>query len=206
MADMKRFTVRRAWPRYAGDVVEPVLIVIDGHMAEGLTEQQYAANGATFEQDAKALFDAFRSLPGGTFCQLLGLMLQEKASHFIVSHLESEPKKDAPKPNADVAMYRALYLGDSLGNPGPTLLNHAADVLKPFAPVTAEELRRKATAEHQALLAAKGDTDLVEELVDACEAALLLFDSDSASLDAREVEQFLRTTVAKAHGKGVSGG
>src|SRR5262245_31060957 len=161
MADMKRFTVRSAAPRFKEDVVEPVVIVIDGHMPEGLTDEQYAANGVTFESDAKALFEAFRSLPGGTFCQLLGLMLQEKASHFIVSHFSVGSDPNGPKGNADITMYAALNQGDSLGNPGPTLLHHAADILQTYAPVTARELREKADVEHRALLAAKGDTDLV---------------------------------------------
>jgi hypothetical protein len=40
-----------------------------------------------FEMEAQTIFRALRdSLPGGTFDQLVGLMLQEKASHFIVSH------------------------------------------------------------------------------------------------------------------------
>jgi hypothetical protein len=200
--EVKRVAVQLAGP-IADRVPIPTVIVIDDRMTSGLTDEEYMANGVIFEKDAKALFDALlAALPGGTFCQLLGLMLQEKASHFIVPHLSPESNQSAPKAKADVAMYRALLLGDSLGNSGAVLLNHAADILTPFAPVTADELRRKATAEHNAILAASGDTDLTEELVDACEAALLLFDSDSASLDAREVEQFLRTTVAKAHGKG----
>ena len=40
--------------------------------------------------DANKLHEAlYQSLPGGTYDRLLGLMLQKKASHFIVPHFEA---------------------------------------------------------------------------------------------------------------------
>jgi hypothetical protein len=42
-----------------------------------------------FYEDALDLFKALRaSLPGGTFDQLLALMLREKASHFVVPYFD----------------------------------------------------------------------------------------------------------------------
>lgn len=53
----------------------------------------------------------------------------------------------------------ACELGDFLGNPGPFLLNYAADLLNKFAPITAEELRRKAESEQKAILKARGESE-----------------------------------------------
>lgn len=46
-------------------------------------------------------------------------------------------------------------IGDFLGNSGPVLLNHAADLIEQFAPITAKELRRKAEFEQAAIAATK---------------------------------------------------
>lgn len=51
----------------------------------------------------------------------------------------------------------ACQSGDSLSNPGPDLLLYAADLVKNFAPVTASELRRKASLECAALAKAHGE-------------------------------------------------
>lgn len=53
-------------------------------------------------------------------------------------------------------LFDACKKGDSLGNCGPFLLQHAADLIKDFAPHTANDLRRKADAEAIALARAEG--------------------------------------------------
>jgi len=53
-------------------------------------------------------------------------------------------------------LLEACLIGDSLGNCGPALLENAADLLNYFAPITAKELRRKATAERAAIAKARG--------------------------------------------------
>lgn len=50
----------------------------------------------------------------------------------------------------------ACRLGDFLGNEGPFLLTYTADLIEPFAPTTAKELRRKARAEMYAIIKAEG--------------------------------------------------
>lgn len=58
------------------------------------------------------------------------------------------------------SMLAALELGDVLGNPGPALLEHAAELLGDFAPHTTKELYRKAEAERQAILKARGQKEV----------------------------------------------
>ena len=83
-------------------------------------------------------------------------MLQRKASHFIVSHWSPARREaDAQLIIAAPDLLNACQMGDSLGNEGPVLLEYAADVIEPFAPVTAVELRRKAGAERNALIKAE---------------------------------------------------
>jgi hypothetical protein len=54
----------------------------------------------------------------------------------------------------------ACKLGDSLGNDGPFLLRYVAELIDGFAPITAEELHRKAEAEEAAIAQAQGVLDV----------------------------------------------
>ena len=50
----------------------------------------------------------------------------------------------------------ACLMGDILGNNGPFLLRHVAELIERFAPASASELRRKADAEEEAITEAVG--------------------------------------------------
>jgi len=69
---------------------------------------------------------------------------------------ETVAPQNKPLIKAAPELLGACELGDSMGNPGPVLLNFAADLIETFAPSTAAELRRKAEAEHAAILKARG--------------------------------------------------
>jgi hypothetical protein len=82
---MKKVEVRAAQP-IGTQVIVPVQITISGYIKTDLKADLSKVRGE-FEKDAQLLFDALRdTLPGGTFDRLLGLMLAEKASHFVVRH------------------------------------------------------------------------------------------------------------------------
>lgn len=85
--------IEKASPRYKGDVVEDIEIRIHKTVdLDGLADSR-----EVFKQDAQDLFNALRSLPGGTFDQLLILMLQKTASSFIVPHDFHDKELAAPK-------------------------------------------------------------------------------------------------------------
>jgi hypothetical protein len=152
----KHITVRGAQPHTREQEPERVYITINGCFpySTGSEEAELLRQG--FKEDAEKLFEALMSLPGGTFCQLLVLMLQEKASQFIVSH---RPTAEYRKMEAAPEMFKALELGDSLGNDGPYLLDYAAGMIHTFAPHTTQELHRKAEAERKALAKARGESE-----------------------------------------------
>jgi hypothetical protein len=80
----KYVAVRAAEP--IGDqVIDPVVITISGHYPRK-TKEDLDRLQQQFKIDAWKIFDGLRSLPGGTFDQLLILMLQKSASSFVVPH------------------------------------------------------------------------------------------------------------------------
>lgn len=108
--------VRAAEP--IGDqVITPTKIIIEGHYPTA-TKQECERLAQQFKIDAWKIFNALRSLPGGTFDQLLILMLQASASSFVVPHNFREREQAAPdlleacKAFVDVAPsegHRCLY-------------------------------------------------------------------------------------------------
>ena len=72
----------------------------------------------------------------------------------VVAEVPARREKDAVLIASAPDLLAACRLGDGLGNEGPYLLEYAADLLEPFAPPTANELRRKARAEAEAIGAA----------------------------------------------------
>jgi hypothetical protein len=82
----KHITVRAAQPHTKEQEPERVYITINGCFPYSTGSEEVEQLRQGFKEDAEKLFEALMSLPGGTFCQLLVLMLQEKASQFIVSH------------------------------------------------------------------------------------------------------------------------
>jgi hypothetical protein len=131
----KHITVRAAQPHTREQEPERVYITINGCFPYTTGSEGTEQLRQGFKEDAEKLFQALMSLPGGTFCQLLVLMLQEKASQFIVSH--------------------------------------------------------KPTAEYRKMEAAS-------DLYDACENALLVWESNSASVDPDEVCAMLNEALTKA--------
>lgn len=82
---VKQIHVRAAAP--IGDrIVDPVMINISGYILDPTNKAQAFEVKEKFKEDAELLFYGLRSLPGGTFDQLLILMLQHTASSFIVAH------------------------------------------------------------------------------------------------------------------------
>jgi hypothetical protein len=81
------YHVRAAQP--IGDQIIPkVSIEISDYIPDSLSRMDGGEDHvrAIFKNDAEIIFNALRSLPGGTFDQLLILMLQRTASSFIVAH------------------------------------------------------------------------------------------------------------------------
>jgi len=90
----KYVAVRAAEP--IGDqVIDPVIITISGHYPTR-TKEDLDRLQQQFKIDAWKIFNGLRSLPGGTFDQLLILMLQKAASSFVVPHnFHDEKEKEA---------------------------------------------------------------------------------------------------------------
>lgn len=87
---MKRIVVRRAQDSGPSDPVESVLIeigpVFDVPLRDTTLPLDFSRHERAFHEDAQAVETALHHhLPGGTYCQLLALMLQRRASHFVVS-------------------------------------------------------------------------------------------------------------------------
>jgi hypothetical protein len=101
----KHITVRGAQPHTKEQELERVYITINGCFPHSLGDEAVAQLRQGFKEDAEKLFQALMSLPGGTFCQLLVLMLQEKASQFIVSH---KPTAEYRKMEAAPTMFQAI--------------------------------------------------------------------------------------------------
>jgi hypothetical protein len=101
----KYFVVRGAQPHTKEQEPERVYITINGCFPHSLSDEAVAQLRQGFKEDAEKLFQALMSLPGGTFCQLLVLMLQEKASRFIVSH---KPTAEYRKMEAANDLLKAL--------------------------------------------------------------------------------------------------
>lgn len=80
-----RIHVRKAQPTGSHSVPD-IQIEISGHIPESRTEEGMNQIRQAFQADAEKIFNGLRSLPGGTFDQLLILMLQKQASSFIVPH------------------------------------------------------------------------------------------------------------------------
>lgn len=81
----KHITVRGAQPDTRNEEVESVYVTITGCFPYSLSDEDLTQTRQGFKEDAEKLFPALRSLPQGTFDQLLVLMLQDTASSLIVS-------------------------------------------------------------------------------------------------------------------------
>jgi hypothetical protein len=92
MRQVTGIDVRRAGP--VGERHVPVVhIVIEEEMPHLRGSETLAQLDARFLEDARVIEKGLiESLPGGTYDRLLGLMLQRKASHFIVPW--AEPTKE----------------------------------------------------------------------------------------------------------------
>jgi hypothetical protein len=132
----KHITVRGAQPHTKEQEPERVYITINGCFPYSITEEDLIETREGFKEDAERVFIALQSLPGGTFCQLLVLMLQEKASQFIVSH---KPTAEYRKMEAASEMFTACeaalngleYIGNSHPNTtGKAQRAEAIDLLR----------------------------------------------------------------------------
>jgi hypothetical protein len=141
-----RIVIAKAQP--IGDqAVLDVIIKITGQLPY---HPELADQAAFMDGQAVKLEAALHgSLPGGTYDRLLATMLERKAGHLRVSW-EQPPQE----PTVVEQALAACRIGDYLGNDGSYLLYTAAEMLDNIAPVTAEELRRKAHAEHEVIGAA----------------------------------------------------
>lgn len=90
----KDIIVRGAQPDTKDQKIETVYIEIAGHFPYSIKDEELDQVREGFKEDAKKLFDALRSLPGGTFDQLLILMLQRTATSFIVAHNFHDEKEE----------------------------------------------------------------------------------------------------------------
>lgn len=82
----KDIIVRGAQPNTKDQKIDTVYIEITGHFPYSIKAEELEKTREGFKEDAQKLFDALRSLPGGTFDQLLILMLRKTASSFVVPH------------------------------------------------------------------------------------------------------------------------
>jgi hypothetical protein len=104
----KHITVRAAQP--TDKAIEPTYISINDRFPYAVSDEDITQTRAGFAEDAQKLFDALlSSLPGGTFCQLLVLMLQEKASQFIVSHRKTADYQKMEAANDLFSALEALH-------------------------------------------------------------------------------------------------
>lgn len=85
-----------------------------------------------------------------------GLRVLGGATLRVVAEVPARRESDARLIAAAPDLLNACQIGDVLGNEGPALLEYAADLLEPFAPMTADELRRKAGVEAEAIVMARG--------------------------------------------------
>lgn len=90
----KHITVKAAQPNTRDQEIEPVYLTITGCFPYSLSNDDLSETREGFKEDAERLFIALRSLPRGTFDQLLVLMLQDTASSLIVSLGTMEPKEE----------------------------------------------------------------------------------------------------------------
>jgi hypothetical protein len=90
----KHITVRAAQPDTRHQEIEPVYLTITGHFPYSTNKADLYATKEGFKEDAERVFIALKALPGGTFDQLLILMLQATASSLIVA-------TDPPLSNAE---------------------------------------------------------------------------------------------------------
>lgn len=84
MPSTKYISIHAAEP-IGDEIIEAVCITIDGHLSSQ-TREDVERLQQQFKIDAWKIFNALRSLPGGTFDQLLILMLQKCATSFVVPH------------------------------------------------------------------------------------------------------------------------
>lgn len=89
---MKTLNIFRAQPSYKDDDdrTPPVSIVIDTVIPElgrnMPTPEFWKEAHHRFDKEAQMVHEGLKSLPGGTYDRLLGLMLANKATHFNVAH------------------------------------------------------------------------------------------------------------------------
>lgn len=103
---VNEITVRGAQPKTREEEIKTAIITISGCFPYSTSDEEVGRLRQSFLEDAETLFQALLdSLPGGTFCQLVGLMLQEKASHFIVSY---KPTVEYQKIEAASEMFDTL--------------------------------------------------------------------------------------------------
>jgi hypothetical protein len=87
---MKTVQICQAEP-VGNQIIPSVIIEISRSLRDGDTtltqHSSYEEHDAVFMHEASQIEEALHdSLPGGTYDRLCGLMLQRKASHFVVSH------------------------------------------------------------------------------------------------------------------------
>lgn len=95
----KYISVRAAQPDTRDQKVEPVYITITDCFPYSIEAEELERTREGFKEDAERLLIGLRSLPGGTFDQLLILMLQDTASSLIVSLGSMQPKKESEVTN-----------------------------------------------------------------------------------------------------------
>lgn len=106
----KDIIIRGAQPDTKDQKVETVYIEIAGHFPYSIKDEELDQVREGFKEDAKKLFDGLRSLPGGTFDQLLILMLQKQASSFIVPHNFHDAGENQPKSSMLILLEKAYPL------------------------------------------------------------------------------------------------
>lgn len=102
----KHITVRAAQSSARNREVESVYLTITGCFPYATGKADLYAVTEGFKEDAERVFLALRSLPGGTFDQLLILMLKKTASSFIVPHDFHDEEK--PKSSMLALLEKAL--------------------------------------------------------------------------------------------------
>jgi hypothetical protein len=99
----KHITVRAAQPVTRDQEIESVYLTITGFFPYSVSDGAMENIRHGFKEDAAKVFEALRSLPGGTLDQLLILMLQAAVSSLIVasdpplSDAEHRQRKAAPE-------------------------------------------------------------------------------------------------------------
>jgi hypothetical protein len=122
----KHIIIKGAQPDTKDQEREPVYLTITGHFPYAVKAEDFIETRQGFKEDAERVFIALKALPGGTFDQLLVLMLQDTASSLIVATDPAMSELEHYQRKAASDLYEACkeaYRLETIKGLDPTLRN-----------------------------------------------------------------------------------